>query len=267
MIQIKEYIRPKTLEEAEAALTGSRNAMIIGGGAYVRLGRKTISTAIDLSELSLNTIDDAGDRYAVGALVTFGSLERSPALDQSYHGLFRKALSDVVGVQFRNTVTVGGTVFSRFGFSDLIPPLLALDSEVFCSRNGNLKLEAFLKMRSVGKDILTHLEIPKSCTAASYQSVRLSTGDYAALNLVLTQMDGTWRIAVGARPGRACLANRTMELLNAKRWNDELMTEASACISQELVYGTNTRGSSGYRRQLAGALLRKAMTEVQHHAD
>lgn len=267
MMPIKDYFRPETLEEAEGALTSSRSATIIGGGAFLRLGKKNISAAIDLSALDLNTIEDCSERYAIGAMVTFGDLERSPALDQNYRGLFRRALLDVVGVQFRNTVTVGGTVFSRYGFSDLIPSLLALDAEVMLRRSGSMKLETFLQLTSVEKDILTHVQIPKTCTAASYQSVRLSTGDYAALNLVLVQMDGTWRIAVGARPGRACLAEKTMALLNSSTWDQALITTASDCISKELVYGTNSRGSSVYRRQLAGALLRKAILEVQSHAD
>ncbi len=265
MIQIRDYMRPQSLEEASTALEGSRTAAVLGGGAYLRLGKKSISTAIDLSELGLNRIEEApADRYVVGAMVTFGDLERSAVLNQSHHGLFAKALMDVVGVQFRNTVTVGGTVFSRYGFSDLIPALLALKAEVYLHRQGQMTLEAFLHLKTAGKDILTHVALPKSCTAASFQSVRLSTGDYAALNLVLAKVDGAWQVAVGARPGRAVLAHQTMELLNNHPWSPDLVSLASDCIARELVYGSNTRGSAAYRRSVAGALLRKAIQEVEN---
>lgn len=267
MIQIREYARPATLEEAAAALNSSRNAVILGGGAYIRLGRKSISTAIDLGKLNLNVIEDMGDHFSVGALVTFGELERSAVLHEAFSGLFPKALSDVVGVQFRNTVTVGGTVFARYGFSDLLPPLLALDAQVVLHQAGTLKLEEFLKLGPAKKDILTHILVPKHFTEGSYQSLRLSTGDYAALNMTLVHTGGTCRLAVGARPGRAVLAYETMALLNSGPWTPALIHEAVQRVSQELTYGSNTRGSAEYRRLLAGALLRKAISEVQTHAD
>lgn len=263
MITIKEYARPESLEEAASILSGSRNAVVLGGGAYLRLGKKTISTAIDLSALGLNAIVDADDHFVLGAMVTFGELERSTALHKAYSGIFRRALCDVVGVQFRNTVTVGATVFSRYGFSDLLPVLLALDATVVLHKGGSLKLEEFLKQKAVKKDILTHIHLPKTCTATSYQALRLSTGDYAALNLALVQSGGIWRVAVGARPGPAVLAHETMMLLNRESWEPLLLESAADLISRELIYGSNTRGSADYRRLLAGALLKKAMTEVQ----
>lgn len=267
MIQIRDYVRPVTLEEAGTLLDSSRNTAVIGGGAFLRLGKRNITTAVDLSALGLESITEDEDSYTLGAMVTFGDLERSSALNSDYHGLFSRALLDVVGVQFRNTVTVGGTVFSRYGFSDLIPSLLALGAEVVLLRQGRMTLEHFLKLKKTGKDILVQVIVPKGCRAASYQSVRLSTGDYAALNLVLLQQGGHWRIAVGARPGAAALASGTMELLNRHPWSQELISLATDSIGRELVYGTNTRGSAEYRRQISGALLRKAILEVQTHAD
>lgn len=267
MIQIRDYVRPTTLEEAGVMLESSRNTAVIGGGAFLRLGKRNISTAVDLGALELDTIVEEEGSYAIGAMVTFGDLERSSALNSDYYGLFSRALLDVVGVQFRNTVTVGGTVFSRYGFSDLIPSLLALQAEVVLLRQGRMTLEHFLKLKKPGKDILIRVILPKGCDAASYQSVRLSTGDYAALNLVLLKLDGNWRVAVGARPGPAALACGTMALLNHHPWSPEVISQAADCIAQELVYGTNTRGSAEYRRNISGALLRKAIQEVKTHAD
>lgn len=267
MIQIKDYAWPQSLEEADRLLGASRNAAVIGGGAYLRLGSRNISTAIDLGRLGLDAVEESEDGFVLGAMVTLGDLERSDALDAAYRGIFRSALCNVVGVQLRNSVTVGGTVFSRYGFSDLLPPLLALDASVQLHRNGHMKLADFLAVRSTVRDILTRVLIPRGCTAASFQSVRLSTGDYAILNLALACMDGSWRVAAGARPGRAALAERTMDILNMNPWNPETLSAASECISEELTYGTNTRGSAAYRSHLAGALLKKAMREVSADAD
>lgn len=266
MLQINSFVRPDTLDEALSLLHGSKIAAVIGGGAYLRLGRKRISTAIDLGRLPLDQIEEQEADFLIGARCTFGDLERSQPLNQAYHNLLPEALKDVVGVQFRNCVTVGATVFSRYGFSDLLPALLALDAGVLLHRQGAMSLEAFLNLKTPGRDILTHIRIPKTCTAAACQAVRLSTGDYAVLNLAVAQMNGQWRVAVGARPGRAALAIETMALLNDGPWNPETFAAAATCIQREMTFGTNSRGSAAFRRQLAGTLLHKALQEVCHHA-
>lgn len=43
-------------------------------------------------------------------------------------GAVRESLRHIVGVQFRNLATVGGSIFGRFGFSDVLTMFLALDS-------------------------------------------------------------------------------------------------------------------------------------------
>ncbi|MFQ7552525.1 MAG: FAD binding domain-containing protein [Blautia marasmi] len=45
-------------------------------------------------------------------------------------GAIRESLRHIVGVQFRNCATVGGSIWGRFGFSDVLTMLLALDTEV-----------------------------------------------------------------------------------------------------------------------------------------
>ena len=45
-------------------------------------------------------------------------------------GAVRDALKDIVGVQFRNLATVGGSIWGRFGFSDVLTMFLAMDTYV-----------------------------------------------------------------------------------------------------------------------------------------
>lgn len=262
MLQFKEYTNPASLDEASEILRKNKTAALLGGGAYLRLGKKTIGLAVDLVGLGLDEIEDFENTVRIGAMVTFGDLERSPLLEKHFFSTFSAALRDVVGVQFRNTVTVGGTVFSRYGFSDLLPPLLALNASVTLQEQGEMSLDALLRHNTLKKDILTHITIPKSCTASLYKALRLSTGDYATLNLALARVDNQWRIAVGARPGRAQLAIETMKLINESPLNAELIQQACILVSNELTYGNNSRGSSEYRRKIASALLSSALKEA-----
>ena len=50
----------------------------------------------------------------------------------------REAVRHIVGVQFRNCATVGGSVYGRFGFSDVLTLLLALVSDERAELSGFL---------------------------------------------------------------------------------------------------------------------------------
>ena len=58
----------------------------------------------------------------------------------------KAAVKDIVGVQFRNMATVGGSLWGRFGFSDVLSVFLALDSYVELYKGGIVHLREFAKM-------------------------------------------------------------------------------------------------------------------------
>ena len=49
-------------------------------------------------------------------------------LDVYKRQALRDAVKSIVGVQFRNCATVGGSIFGRFGFSDVLSVFLSLDT-------------------------------------------------------------------------------------------------------------------------------------------
>ena len=58
----------------------------------------------------------------------------------------------------RNCATVGGSIFGRFGFSDVLTCFLALDTEVELYPSGRISLSEFV-CQPKNKDILTHIII------------------------------------------------------------------------------------------------------------
>src|SRR5699024_8806391 len=143
-------------------------------------------------------------------MTTFGDIEHSKVLVTYFNNVLEKSIREIVGIQLRNIVTVGGTVYSRYGFSDLITGLLALDTKVNLYSQGSLSLEEFLKEGSKEKDILESITIKKDGRKANFLSMRNSTGDYAILNVAVSVLEGKHKIAVGARPGRGILATNAM---------------------------------------------------------
>lgn len=63
-------------------------------------------------------------------MCTLRQLERHAGLNALVNNVFEFAVHDIVGRQLRNTATVGGSIYGRFGFSDVLSAFLALDSYV-----------------------------------------------------------------------------------------------------------------------------------------
>ena len=261
MFTIQKLAQPHTLDDAYQLLAAHRNNAILGGCAFLRLGSQRINTAIDLSHCNLAYIKETSDEIIIGAMATFRDVETSSILQTHGNGIVSKAVSNIIGVQLRNSATVGASVFSKYGFSDFIPALLALDTDVQLYMGGRLPLAAFLRNK-YQKDILTQVIIKKNDRSAAYQQFRNSHSDFPLLNVAVSQLDGAWRIVVGARPGRAKFARRAAEMLSAAEATSEAITQAAQAAAEELLFGTNTRASAVYRKALCQTLVQRAITEV-----
>ena len=252
MLTFDRYLRAGTLQEAYEAAQ-KKNSVILGGGLWLRLGRRRIGTLIDLSDLGLCGVEDAGEYYRIGAYTTLRELEVNEPLNRSYGNVLRDALHAIVGVQFRNLATIGGSVFGRFGFSDVITVLLALDASVVLYHAGEIPLAEFCTMGRVN-DILTHVMIPKRACTVSYHAHRNSATDFPILNVCAARFGEELVLSVGARPGRAC----------ARRFSlgEKTAEEIAAELAQTLTFDSNTRASAQYRRHLCDVLVRRAIADA-----
>ena len=171
--------------------------------------------------------------------------------------MFAKALAPIVGTQFRNGATIGGSVYSRFGFSDVSALLLALDAEVVLFKRGAVKLADYQK-ETWDRDIITQIRIPKG-RKADVQSVRVSGTDIPTLVCAAAKSDAGVRIVLGARPARAVIAA------------DGLPADAPDAVYEEIaanaVFGTNLRASEAYRRKIAPVLMARAVKGCQEAAN
>lgn len=261
MIHIQNYETPQTLEEAYRLLNDKKSNTILGGCAYIRMGEKNIATAIDLGKLNLNFIYEKDATIEIGAMTTFREIETSPILKKYFSGILSESVKNIVGVQFRNIVTVGGTVYSRYGFSDLITALLSLDTEVMLQGKGRIPLERFLEEGS-HKDILVKIIIPKTNRKAVFQMMRNSKSDYAILNVAVSNKEDDWKIVVGARPNRAKIAKEASEYLSKDNLTQVDIDFAAGLAVKELTFGSNMRGSKEYREAICQVLVKRAIMEV-----
>ncbi|MDF2500000.1 MAG: aerobic-type carbon monoxide dehydrogenase, middle subunit CoxM/CutM-like protein [Anaerosporomusa subterranea] len=261
MFTLRSVAQPQTIEEAYKLLIQKRTNAILGGCAFLKLGSQRIDTGIDLTHLGLNLIQEKDGFIEIGASASLRDLETNPVLTQRFSSLLTNAAANIIGVQFRNLATVGASVFSKYGFSDILTALLVLDTQVLLYKGGRMKLSEFL-MRPFERDLLTNVFIKADDCQAAYQCLRNSASDYPVLNVAVACSQDQWRIAVGARPGRAALALQAASLLNAEALSDATIEQAAKLASLELSFGTNMRGSAEYRRAMCQTLVKRAIREA-----
>jgi CO/xanthine dehydrogenase FAD-binding subunit len=145
----------------------------VGGGIWMRLGSRHVATAIDLSACGFDQIEETETEFRIGAMCTLRQLERHAELNALVNNVFEFAVHDIVGVQLRNTATVGGSIYGRFGFSDVLSAFLALDSCVELTGAGRVPLAEFVDMGYV-RDVIEHIVVVKHDYRASYEAVRFS---------------------------------------------------------------------------------------------
>lgn len=260
MFGLEKYAAPATCEQAWQLLNKNRNNVILGGLLWMKTGKKSYHTGIDLKNLMLDRIIETNGSIEIGAMTSLRQMETDKTLANYFGTLFQKALGPIVGIQFRNLATLGGSVYSRFGFSDVITALLCLDTTVHLHKAGALPLEAFLS-RPVKKDIIIKVAIKKQRTDTSYQSIRKSATNFPILSLAAARHKCDWTISVGARPGRACRAVETASALPENPGGGNI-DQACKALMNETAFGTDQRGSKAYRSAMSAILLKRGIIQI-----
>ena len=253
-------MRPQSLEEAWELNQKKRNR-VVGGMMWLKMGKHSFNTAIDLADLGLNAIEETDEEFRIGAMVSLRQLETHPGLAAYSRGAVASALKDIVGVQFRNGATVGGSLWRRMGFSDVLTLFLAMDSFVELYQGGIVPLEEFAGMR-YDKDILVRLIVKKTPGAFAYQAVRKQRTDIPSLNCVAAHVAGEYRVCVGSRPSRAVVLRDEQGLL-AGGVTADAAEAFSVYAADNVVVSGNMWGSAAYRRALVPVLVRRALLALE----
>lgn len=260
MLTIQNYVKAESLEQAYE-LNQKKSSRIIGGMLWLKMSRMRVQTAIDLSGLGLDTIEEEEDSFRIGSMVSLRQLEQHPGLAQSTDGSMRECLRHIVGVQFRNLATLGGSIFGRFGFSDVLTEFMALGAEAELYRGGRIPLEQFAAMPA-DRDILVRVILPKEPGRCSYQSLRNSSTDFPVLACAVCAGENrAAAAAVGARPGRAVLVRDEEGILSAGI-TEKSAEEFGAYAAAKIRTGSNMRAGAEYRKHLAQVLVKRACLEI-----
>ena len=249
MLRIKEYCLAKSLEEAYE-LNQKKSNRILGGGLWLKMGDRNVMTAIDLSGLSLDKIEETDDEFVIGCMVTLRDLEVHKGLNEYTFGAVKESVRHIVGVQFRNCATVGGSLYGRFGFSDVLTLFAAMDCSVELYKAGTVAIRDFINM-PYDNDILIALHVKKQPIKITYLSMRNSATDFPVLAVAVSEYEEKIHVSIGARPVKA-------EVFEYEISEKENLIQFSEQVKKDFSFGSNRRAGADYRRHLAGVLVKRA---------
>ena len=256
---IREYKRAESLEEAWQ-LNQKKSNRVLGGMVWLKMGKMQIGTAIDLSSLGLDTIEETGEEFRIGCMVTLRDLELDPGLNSYTDGAARESVRHIVGVQFRNLATVGGSIYGRYGFSDVLTMFLTMDSYVELYKGGIVSMADFVSMK-MDNDILIRVIVKKRACQIAYMAVRNQSTDFPVLTCCVSKLDGTYRAVIGARPKRAKLVSDENGIM-ANGVTKEVAAAFASYVAEQVPTDSNLRGSSTYRTHLIHVLTERCVAQL-----
>lgn len=252
MITIQNYVKAESLEEAYE-LNKKRTSRVLGGMMWLRLSSANVQNVIDLSGLGLDKIEENEEEFSIGCMVSLRNIEIHEGLNAYFGGAVRDCVRDIIGVQFRNQATVGGSIFGRFGFSDVLTCFLALDTYVELYKAGIVPLSEFVNMKR-DNDILVRVIIKKDGRKVKYLAERIARTDFPVIATAASVKGNDVFVTIGARPMKAALYKATIPEVT-----EEAIRECAKEAAASVTYGTNMRGSAEYRQHLAEVCIRRAL--------
>lgn len=259
MLTINQYVKVKSLDEAYE-LNQKKTNRIIGGMLWLKMSKLRVNTAIDLSGLGLDTIEETDEEFKIGSMTTLRTIETHESFNEYTMGAAKEAVRHIVGVQFRNIATVGGSIYGRYGFSDVLTFLLGLDSYVELYKGGIIPLKDFATMKA-DRDIIVRIIVKKKPVQCVYLSERITKTDFPVIAVCVSKIDDKVMASVGARPARAKIVVDETGILSAGI-NDETALKFGEYVAENLDFNSNMRGSAQYRKHIAKVLVKRAVNAL-----
>jgi len=285
------YAAPASLGEALALLAerGPDSTILAGGMSVVpalKQGLLKRTCIINIkgihgSGLPVPAVDAANDRLTIGALVRHREVETSPLVAEHFPTL-RVLEEKLASVQIRNHGTLAGNLCAAEPWSD--PPCLlaALDASLtIVSERGQRQVAAADWIRGAGEtqcepdELLLQIDIPLPRGRAGVGHLRLAPRQglarplaCAAAQVALSERGEVTaaRVFVGAVGPRPQRMHEVEAMLAGRRLNGELAGEIERAVERKVECLPDQRCGAAYKRQVAGALARRAIAAALEDA-
>ncbi|MEX0804339.1 MAG: FAD binding domain-containing protein [Candidatus Binatia bacterium] len=274
------WIIPKTMNEAVSAMEEHPSeALLYAGGTYVHEQRERgllpdIKAVVDLQGLGLDTVEDAGDSFKAGAMVTLNEVIGSDAFRAAGFEALVQAAYATGPDQIKNAATLGGAVACGVPIIDIVPALMSLRVKaVVQDARESRTIDVGDLLNRPEKSLLGKTALiagfvvprPAPGSRSQFKKFRRSASDWALVNASASiRMDGAGRcvdakLAVGARADGYFSLARTEQFLIGKQIDGKALAALPGIVSPELTLADHFTASADYKRSLCGFLLRDAI--------
>ena len=274
MFYYNQYVRAQSLDEAYELYQKKPN-FVLGGMLWLKMKNKTLGTAIDLCDLGLDQIDEDENEFRIGAYATLRQIETHEALNAYTHGAIAESVRHIVGVQFRNVATVGGSIWGRFGFSDVMTIFRALGAKVQLHKAGIMDLDEFAALPRTTRDVLVSVIVPKNAKGVVYLSQRNQSTDFPVLTCAVANRSGRYVAVIGASPymaepvwdedgildGIVEVNTDSNAALTDNSENNAKIDKFAEYVAEHVRFGSNIRAGAEYREMICRVLTRRAVTQ------
>ncbi len=242
---LKHYYRPDSVDEVLDLLARPDvpSALLGGGTSLIATAPDDLQSVIDLQAAGLDHLDEKDGRLTAGATARLQDLADfigTPAL-------LREACYFEAPNTIRNAATLGGLIASADPESELLAALLVYEARVVI-QNRQVAVESALaeflneKSRLLQGAIITEVRLPTGGRAASARVARTPADRPIVAAAGRVSPQGELLIAL-------CGAAKTPLLAGPEALD-------------RLPYPADFRGSSEYRRAMAGVLIRRVRAEL-----
>ena len=161
---------------------------------------------------------------------------------------------------------MGGSIYGRFGFSDVLTMFLGMDTWVELYDAGRIPLTEFVNMKK-DNDILVNIIVRKEPLLTCYLSQRNTKTDFPVLTCTASVIGDEARTVIGARPARAMVVEDKKQILKnfknmTKKQKAQAIEEFAEYAAGNVPTAGNMRGSEEYRSLLVKVLTRRAWEAV-----
>lgn len=278
-----DYFAPRTVDDALDLLARS------GGSAKVLAGGQTLvpvmafrlaqpPALVDLNRIpGLNYIREDGDTVLIGAMTRHRDVERSEIVSR-HLPLLSQAIREVAHPVIRNRGTAGGSLSHADPAAEWPTVAVALKASfVLRSAQGTRTVAArdfFLSLLTTAlssEELLVEIRIPKrrENARAVFLEVNRRHGDFAIVS-VAAQMEvnraGEVQDVALVLGGVAAVpfdAGGIAESMRGRRLADLRFEDIGQAVAGKLSPGSDIHASADYRRDLAGGLVVRALTQLR----
>jgi carbon-monoxide dehydrogenase medium subunit len=266
-----DYVRPRTLGEALAALASDDVKVLAGGHSLIpamKLRLAQPKTVVDLGRISdLSYVRESNGKISIGAMTTHHDLESSALLKERCPLLPETAVQ-IGDAQVRNRGTIGGSLVHADPAADWPAPILALDAEMeIVGPNGRRTVPAgefFVEMMQSAvqsNEILLEIRVPVTGKSVAYVKFAQKASGFAIAGVaaVVDKQAKTVSLGVTGVAPRAFRATNVENALRGKALDTQTIAAATAKAADEVETLNDIHASAEFRAHLAAVNAQRAL--------